>query len=74
MTQKQLSIELNNWFKSNKPDKNFWNANPVALIIKENLIKMGNFKGRKRGNPKRAYKKMLFKLAQNNGYEGEFEG
>lgn len=64
MTQKQLSIHLNNWFNLVKTNQNFWSANPVATVIKENLIKLGNFKNKKRGNPAKGRRIMLENKSQ----------
>ena len=43
--QKELADKLKNWFQ-NQDSKgiNFWNQNPVAQVIKINLIKWGNFR------------------------------
>ena len=75
MKKKELSKELNKWFKSsNNLKKDFWTRDPVAQIIKNNLLYWGNFKTLGGGDPKKAYRKMQFKLAQNNGFDGDFQG
>ena len=73
MSKKELSNELNNWFKSaDTSNKNFWNKDPVARIIKENLINWGHFKQICGGNPKKGYRKMQEHFARQNGYQGDF--
>lgn len=62
MKEKELAAELNNWFKQIKIKQNFWNRNPVAQVIKENLSKIGNFKNLPRGNPRKAHETMRQKL------------
>lgn len=75
MTKKELSIELENWFKSaNKSYKNFWTTDPVAVVIKGNLLRMNNFKNVPGGDPRKAIRKAAYNRAVENGYDGLFEG
>lgn len=73
INEKELSARLDEWFKQVNKDKNFWNRNPIAKIIKKNLILLGNFKNKPGGNPHKAKKKREYNIAVLNGYEGKFE-
>jgi hypothetical protein len=70
MNQKQLAAEIEKWFKTrNLSEKNFWNNNPVARIMKEKLCALGYWKNLPRGNPKKAFRLMKEKIARKNGRE-----
>jgi hypothetical protein len=50
MKNKKLADDLNRWFQiQNHKGINFWNQNPVAIIIKNNLSKWGNFRKKPKG-------------------------
>lgn len=50
MNKKALAAELEKWFKSNNSKyKNFWTTDPVASVIKKNLMKTNNFKKQSKG-------------------------
>jgi len=53
MKKNELLIkEINKLFnsaattKAGKPNKNFWHRNPVAIVLKANLIKSGHWRKR----------------------------
>lgn len=75
MNEKELSIELNNWFKSNSIyDTHVWCRNPVGIILKKQLKSLGNWKNKERGNPSKGGRKRKYLKEVKEGYEGEFEG
>jgi hypothetical protein len=73
MNQQNLNKELINWFNTVNKSKNFWNANPIAKTIKENLSDWGNFKSNSRGDPREGKRKSDWVKAKKNGYEGDYE-
>ncbi len=53
MNDKELAKEIQKWFNNtNQLDKNFWNRNPVGIILKTNLKDWKHWKNkpRPRGN------------------------
>lgn len=47
-----MAKAINEWFEEHAnetSDRNFWDRNPVAKVIKEGLIKHDHWKNRKRG-------------------------
>jgi hypothetical protein len=76
MNENELAIEINNWFNTKYDDsnRNFWNRNPVANVIKSNLKRKEHWKYATRGNPAKGGRKKKYNQARRDGYEGEFEG
>ena len=49
---KELAILIEEWFLSSKnktKQKNFWNQNTVAKVIKDNINKLNHWKKQKKG-------------------------
>jgi hypothetical protein len=56
----KLAEYLKQWFNQNNISKDhFWERNPVAVIIKNNLKSSGKWRNRARGNPRKGYKVMV---------------
>lgn len=53
MNQKEIEIELEEWFQKNKNNPNIWNNNPIGKALKEIVSKDGHWKNRPRRIPKR---------------------
>lgn len=54
MTRKQeLAIEIRNWFFKTGNDKNRWNRDPVGIVIREELERLGQWKYKPRHKPKK---------------------
>ncbi len=75
--EKELAKQLNIWFNTcERANKDFWNRNCIAKVLKFNLKSWGYFKtntGSCAGRRK-AKRKMDWIVAKDNGYEGGFSG
>ena len=66
--KKQLVEFLKTWFEiSNLHKTHLWNRDPVAKLIKTNLIAAGKWKRRARGDARKGYLKMLAAKKQDDG-------
>ena len=77
MDKIELAKQLQIWFNSaDRSDTHFWTNDPIACVIKKNLKFWGKFKNNTGSNAgrRKAFRKMQFVQAKNNGFEGEFEG
>ena len=54
METENLTKLLESWFKENQFNKNRWNDNEIGLLLKQNLLDLGNWKNKARGNPQKA--------------------
>ena len=74
MNEKILIEEVKKWFNLQSNNKNKWCRNSFGVFLKNELNKLGNWKNAKRGNTRKAKRKMEWVLACRAGYDGPFEG
>jgi hypothetical protein len=47
----ELARELEVWFGNNRADKNKWSRTNTGKVLKAQLLRLGNWKNKKRGKP-----------------------
>ena len=55
MNDKNLAELLYKWFSEHKDKHNKWCNTLVGQVIKSELMKIGNWKNKMRGNPRKGY-------------------
>lgn len=55
MKDVELAAELKVWFNKHVKSPNVWNQTKTGRLIKETLLSSGNWKNKRRGNPKKGF-------------------
>lgn len=59
ISREELAKLLGGWFYETAGVRNRWNEDPVGVVIKEQVERLGHWKNRARGNPAKGYRKMV---------------
>lgn len=68
LTNEQLAAQIELWFNNNLNNTRMFSNNKVGKVIKNNLVKRGNFKDKPRGNASKGGKAAMIKLEYKNGW------